>query len=369
MDGLHPIRLTASLHETIWGGRRLEQAGWKTLPVGEVLIGEAWETEISTVAQNEPYRGKTLGMLVEELGAALLGEQTMTVFGPRFPLLAKFIDANGKLSVQVHPDDRYAALHENGSLGKTECWCILDAEPWACIVHGFRTVTSRDDVQKAIAEVRLEDLLHEEQVQAGDVIFVPAGTVHAIGGGIVLYELQEYSEITYRLYDYGRLTAAGTPRELHVERALDVTSYAPSPCVKVKPVMLAGGLGYEEYCLVACKYFLVRKLRLATEGVIHHARTDNIPTDHPNTGTGVGAVMDGETGSSCLILTSLGAEIKVRYGAALENCEQLSTGQTMVLPAALGTYRIEGTGTLLLSYVPTPEDVAWRLWNEMNLPT
>src|SRR5205085_7114720 len=138
MNTLHPIRLEASLHETIWGGRQLEHKGWKRLPLGEVVIGEAWETEISTVAQNESYAGKTLGMLVEELGPALLGEQAIAIFGCRFPLLAKFIDANDKLSVQVHPDDSYAARYEGGKLGKTEFWYILASEPGASIVHGFK---------------------------------------------------------------------------------------------------------------------------------------------------------------------------------------------------------------------------------------
>lgn len=141
MHDLHPIRLQASFHETIWGGRRLERDGWKQLPSGGAPIGEAWETETSTIAQNEPYTGKTLGKLVEELGPALLGKQVMAVFGRRFPLLAKFIDANDKLSLQVHPDDRYATMHEGESLGKTEFWYILAAEPGASIVHGFKAAT------------------------------------------------------------------------------------------------------------------------------------------------------------------------------------------------------------------------------------
>src|SRR5205085_325992 len=157
---------------------RLEREGWKRLPEGNVLVGEAWETEISTVAQNEPYAGKTLGMLVNELEVALLGEQAITIFGQRFPLLAKFIDANAQLSVQVHPDDEYAARHEAGKLGKTEFWYILAAEPNATIVHGFKAPTSAAEVRRAIEQVRLEELLHEEQVTAGDVIFIPAGTVH-----------------------------------------------------------------------------------------------------------------------------------------------------------------------------------------------
>ena len=350
MNALHPIRLQASLHETIWGGRQLERKGWKRLPLAEVAIGEAWETEISTVAQNEPYTGKTLGRLVEELGPALLGEQAVVIFGSRFPLLAKFIDANTKLSVQVHPNDRFATEYEGGKLGKTECWYILDAAPGTSIVYGFTTATSRTAVQQAIEEMRLEDLLHEEPVQAGDVIFVPAGTVHAIGSGIFLYELQEYSDVTYRMYDYGRLTPAGTLRELHVERALDVASYDKSSRIKMKPVALAGGPGYEDRCLVACQYFVVRELYF------------NSSEGGDASGAGKGSSMDNETGKSCIILSSLGAEVQVRYGEALENHEPLSGGQTMVLPAALGKYRIEGTGALLLSYVPAPDDEAWQLW-------
>lgn len=354
MNCLHPFRLEASLHETIWGGRRLEHRGWKQLPFGEVAIGESWESESSAVAQNEPYAGKTLGRLVEELGPALLGGQVMAIFGCRFPLLAKFIDANAKLSVQVHPDDRYAAMYEGGKLGKTECWYILEAAPSASIVHGFRAATSRTAVQWAIEEVRLEDLLHEEQVQAGDVIFVPAGTVHAIGSGIFLYELQEYSDVTYRMYNYRRLTPAGTPRELHIERSLDVASYDKSPRIKMKPVPLAGGPGYEDRCLIACQYFVVRELHFKSSA------------GRNASGAGKGSSMDGETGRSCILLSSVGAEVQVHFGGALEYREPLSGGQTMVLPAALGRYRLEGTGPLLLSYVPAPDDEAWQQWEAKN---
>ncbi len=347
MEGIHPIRLEASLHETIWGGRRLERDGWKSLPPGNIFIGESWETEISTVAQNEPYKGKTLGTLVEELGPALLGEQAIALFGHRFPLLAKFIDANDKLSVQVHPDDTYAAQHEHGKLGKTEFWYVLAAEPGATIVHGFKAPTSRTQVQEAIEQITLDTLLHQEIVQAGDVIFVPAGTVHAIGHGVMLYELQEYSDITYRMYDYGRLTATGVPRELHIERSLDVSHYGVSPRVKVHPVQLKGGPGYAERCLAACRYFVTRELTFKQDDSAY-------------------GYMNGRTAESCIILTSLGADVQVRYGDSLEWNEHLVRGQTMVLPAALGDYRIEGTGLLLFSYVPMPGDEAWRLREAEN---
>ncbi len=344
---LHPIRLDASLHETIWGGRRLEREGWKQLPPGDVVIGESWDTEISTVAQNEPYAGRTLGSLVEELGPGLLGEQAMAIFGQRFPLLAKFIDASDKLSVQVHPDDSYANQHERGKLGKTEFWYILDAAPGAFIIHGFNAPTSRKEVQKAIEDVMLEKLLRQVNISAGDSIFVPAGTVHAIGGGVMLYELQEYSDLTYRMYDYGRLTATGTPRELHVERALDVAIYDRSPRIKMQPLALPRGDGYQDRCLVACRYFVTRELVFQRSGVSR-------------------GYMKSRTIGSCVILSSLGAEVIVRYGDTFEYGEKLAPGQTMVIPAALGNYCLQGSGTLLLSYVPAPGDEIRELWEAKN---
>lgn len=340
---LYPLRLEASLHETIWGGRRLERDGWKQLPQGNLPIGESWETEISTIVQNGSYAGKTLGALVTELGTLLLGIQAKAIFGQRFPLLAKFIDANAQLSVQVHPNDEYAAQYEAGKLGKTEFWYILAAEPKATIVHGFKHQTSRAEVQKAIQEMTLHHLLHEEVVQPGDIIFVPAGTVHAIGSGILLYELQEYSDLTYRMYDYGRLTANGQLRELHIERSLDVTHYKTSPVIKMKPVSLPTGSEYEDRCLVACQYFVTREFSLKP-----------------------GHAIKGTTDGSCMILSSLGAEIQLGYGPSLKHHESLGRGQTMILPAALGDYRIEGYGTFLLSYVPAPNDQVRRLWQAKN---
>jgi mannose-6-phosphate isomerase len=344
---LHPIRLEASLHETIWGGWRLERDGWKQLPPGDILIGESWETEISTIAQNKPYAGRTLGSLVEELGPSLLGEQVMAIFGRRFPLLAKFLDANDKLSVQVHPDDAYASLHEHGKLGKTEFWYILNAAPGASILHGFKASTSRREVQKAIEDVTLENLLYQVSVSAGDIIFIPAGTVHAIGRGVLLYELQEYSDLTYRMYDYGRLTPAGTPRELHIERSLDVVHYGPSPHIKMQPLVLPGGESFQDRCLAACRYFVARELVFQQTGISS-------------------GYMTGRTEGSCIILSSLGAEVTVHYGDAFEYGEKLMRGQTMVLPATLGNYCIEGNGVLLFSYVPAPDDEIQRFWEAKN---
>lgn len=340
---LYPIRLYASLHETIWGGRRLEKDARKQLPLGEILIGEAWETEVSNIVQNGIYEGKTLGAVVNELGSELLGEQAIAVFGKRFPLLAKFIDANAQLSVQVHPKDHYAAVHENGKLGKTEFWYILGTDPGATIVHGFKTPTDKEAVRQSIENVQLEEILHTEPVQAGDVIFVPAGTVHAIGSGILLYELQEYSDVTYRMYDYGRLSANGKPRDLHIDRSLDVADFGTSHQIKMHPVTLNTTPDYNDRCLVACQYFVTREF-LLKPGAFH-----------------------GTTGKSCIIITSLGAAMQIYYGEKLEYSQSLNIGQTLILPAALGAYRIEGEGNFLFSYVPTADDKAWQAWKDANL--
>ena len=340
----YPLRLRASLHETIWGGRGLERDGWKQLPPGDTAIGKSWETEISNVIQNGPYAGKTLGTLVEELSVLLLGKQAFAIFGQHFPLLAKFIDANAQLSVQVHPKDSYAAWHEDGKLGKTEFWYILTAEPGARIVYGFKTPTDRAEVTQAIQDVTLDRLLHEEYVQAGDIIYVPAGTVHAIGSGVMLYELQEYSDVTYRMYDYGRLSASGKPRELHIERSLDVAHYEVPRQIKMKPVSLANTYGYEDRCLIACRYFLTRELQLK---------------EH--------ATIEGTTKSSCIIISCLGEKAQIFYGNGLKNRKSISRGETMVLPAALGRYRLSGKGPLLFSYVPEPTDEVWRQWRTSNL--
>lgn len=339
---LYPIRLHSSLHETIWGGRRLERDQWKVLPSEAILVGESWETEVSNAVQNGPYKDRSLGEVVDELGTSLLGEQAVAIFGQRFPLLAKFIDANAQLSVQVHPKDHYANTFEDGKLGKTEFWYVLSADPGATIVHGFKTATTPEQVRNAIEQVQLEELIYLETVQPGDVIFVPAGTVHAIGSGILLYELQEYSDVTYRMYDYGRISTNGKPRELHIERSLEVSHYISSPQIKMQPVRIAQTETYEDRCLVACDYFLTREILLKA------------------------GVFQATTQGSCIILTSLGADVQIFYGDRLGQSEHFSRGHTIVLPAALGDFKIEGSGALLYSYVPAPDDEIRQAWQAQN---
>ena len=339
-EGPGPFKLRASLHETIWGGQRLREIAGKSLPAGK-RIGEAWETALDSVSMTEPHVGKSLGMLVEEYGAALLGARVVAVYGVRFPLLAKFIDANDWLSVQAHPDDRYAAAHENGKLGKTEAWYILAADPGAQIIYGLAHEASREAVSEAIAENALEPLLCTAEVHVGDVVFVPAGTVHAIGAGVALYELQEYSDLTYRLYDYGRLQANGQPRELHVARALDVIRYTPSPVVTIAPTPTPAAPGApQRRTLAACRHFVEQEIRL--EGTLREFATP----------------------SSCRIVTLLRGQAQVVTDGYAPLA--LVQGDTAVLPANLGDAIISGDATFVRSYVPEPDDEALLHWRSVH---
>jgi mannose-6-phosphate isomerase len=332
-----PIKLRASLHETIWGGADLAKTAGKAVAPG-ARIGESWETEVGNVAVNEPYAGATLAALVDSLGAALIGTRALALFGPRFPLLAKFINAREQLSVQVHPGDAYAREREHGKLGKTEAWYVLDARPGARLVYGWRQATTADAVRAAIAHEHLEDLLETFEAHSGDVVFVPAGTVHAIGAGITLYELQEYSDVTYRLYDYGRRQLDGTQRELHVERALDVLNYAATGARTVRAVDVPDSArAATRRVLVGCEYFVLEEISLR-------------------------APLDAMTAvTSCEIISVLAGECEVRApaGAALT----LKLGDTAVLPALLGAYTLRGEpARLLRSYVPSPDDPVLALW-------
>ncbi len=342
---LGPVKLQASLHETIWGGQRLAALAGKELPAG-TRIGEAWETALDSMIVTAPHAGVTLEQLVADYGVALLGTQAVAVYGTRFPLLAKFIDAHDWLSVQAHPDDTYAAAHEGGKLGKTETWYILAAEPGAQIVYGLARQTTREEVCAAITAQALEPLLRSVEAHAGDVIFVPAGTVHAIGAGVTLYELQEYSDVTYRLYDYGRLQANGQPRELHIERALDVIRYTPAPLARVTPMALpapGGSVGAERKVLVACRYFVLEELRLAERESMW--REPALP-------------------SSCRILTSLSGAVEISAEGYAP--VRLALGETALLPANLPAgvriASLDGASRLVRAYVPEPDDAGLRLW-------
>ncbi len=232
MVNLYPLRFTPRFMQRVWGGRSLSRF-YPTLPEGS--IGEAWvlsdHPQARTPVSNGPLAGETLHTLIERYGAALVGNRGLSGKTGAFPLLFKLLDCNDDLSIQVHPSDDYPGLPP-GELGKTEMWVVLDARPGAKVVYGLKPGTTADDFAAAVCEGRTMDVMRELEVQAGDVLYVPAGTIHALGTGLLVAEIQQSSDTTYRVYDYDRPGLDGRPRELHVEHALKVTRYGEAPTVQ-----------------------------------------------------------------------------------------------------------------------------------------
>ena len=332
-EPLHPLRFEPILKELIWGGRRLGTVLAKPLGAG-VHYAESWEIadhgdDVSRVAEG-PLKGTTLRALVQDRGTALLGPEV----APRnqFPLLVKFLDAHDVLSVQVHPDDdrgrRLAADN-----GKTEAWVILHTEPGSLIYAGLRPGATRADLALAMRTGVVEPLLHQFEPRPGDCILIPAGTVHAIGAGVVLAEIQQMSNATFRIHDWGRKGGDGKPRPLHPAEALESTDFAAGPVnpVPCRPEPFAGGIREP---LVRCPYFTLERLRL----------------DAQTSGGDVALVGSSERFT---ILIGLEGAAEVRHG---RGATPLGFGQTLLLPAALGTCELipldAGAAVILTCSVP-----------------
>lgn len=324
MITLEPIILERKLDSRLWGGSHLGE--WLGLTGAPANLAESWQVyEHNRVAEGR-HAGRTLAELVAEHGVALVGTRTFERGGADFPLLAKFIDAGDHLSVQVHPDDSYAHTVEahTGFHGKTEAWYILRAEPGADLIHGLAQPTDRDTFARALADGALEGLLRRVPARAGDTVFVPAGTIHAINAGIMLFEIQQKSDLTYRVYDYDRRDAnTGQTRELHVERALDVSNFGAQPPANSAPERVDDA----RTLLVSCPYFAMERWDLAAP---LEAATDPGSFE-------ILTVIDGA------------AELGWPGGA-----RPLARGESVVLPASLGAYRLApaSNATLLRCYVP-----------------
>jgi len=256
-----PLVLAPRLDAKPWGGRSLARFGL-TLPPGE-SIGEAVLTAPEAIIQNGPLAGQTLGEVVAADPETTLGERALAVTGgrPIFPLLIKLIDATRDLSIQVHPADDPARREER--LGKTEAWHILAAEPGATLYLGLRPEAGFDDLAHlSRAGERTSHLMRRVPAQPGETMLLPAGTIHALGAGVIVYEVQQPSAITYRLDDWGRVDAAGKSRELHVEPGLAVTNpdYRPEP---IAPITIPSPAGRRQL-LVDCPYFALERIALAT---------------------------------------------------------------------------------------------------------
>jgi mannose-6-phosphate isomerase len=227
MNSLYPLKFKPVLKDKIWGGRKIETAlhqSFAPLPnCGEMWVLSGVEGNQTTV-ENGFLAGNELNELVEVYMGDLVGEKIYQKFGNEFPILIKFIDANDWLSIQVHPDDKLA-WKRHQSLGKTEMWYILDADESSELIAGFQTKVDIQGYQKHLENKTLKSILNFEKVNTGDVFYIPAGRVHALGPGILLAEIQQTSDVTYRIYDWDRIDAAGMMRELHTELALDAIDF------------------------------------------------------------------------------------------------------------------------------------------------
>jgi mannose-6-phosphate isomerase len=247
---------------------------------------------------------------------------------PEFPTLVKFLFTTDKLSIQVHPDDVYASVHEAsaGGRGKTEMWHIISAEPGAKVLAGLKPGSTKEKFLAALASKSLEDLLVAWPVAAGDTIFLPARTPHTIGPGMILCEIQEYSDLTYRVYDYGRLDARGKPRELHIQKALEVINFGPSAGGKIPPLELQAKPG-KDTLLAACAYFAAERWDLKSTLQMQSC-TDHFELLVILQGTGY--------------IQWQGSSVAYR------------PGECWLIPASLGkfTVQLEQSSTLIRSYIP-----------------
>lgn len=228
METLYPLLFEQDLHELVWGGSRLKP--FKGLPSCEDdKIGESWEVSAvkgyESIVANGPLKGARLNELASDYKDLLLGEKVTAMYGETFPLMVKFIDAAKDLSIQVHPNDELAKAR-HGCFGKTEMWYVMEATPDAKLYCGFNSQISKYEYCKRVEDHSICEVLQDYSVKAGDVFYIPAGRVHAICGGSLIAEVQQSSDVTYRIFDYGRLGLNGEPRELHTDLAKDAIDFA-----------------------------------------------------------------------------------------------------------------------------------------------
>lgn len=240
MSSVYPLQFRPQFKEYLWGGRRLGEVLDK--PIGDgPTYAESWEIvdhgEDQSVVANGPLQGTTLHQLVTEHGRSLLGDSYFASGSPpeQFPLLLKFLDAQKDLSLQVHPDDAYGATLDPPDLGKTEAWVVMHAEPDSVIYAGLKAGFDRDAFARELHRGTGHLCVHQIRPQVGDCVFIPAGVVHAIGAGLLIAEIQQASNTTFRLFDWNRVGADGKPRPLHLEQGLEVTDYDIGPIEPQRP--------------------------------------------------------------------------------------------------------------------------------------
>lgn len=259
------LKLTPAFKDYLWGGTRLRDDFQKDCDFDK--IAESWELSChkdgpSTIANGE-FKGLTLSEYIDKAGKSVLGTDCEKF--ENFPILIKLIDAKDNLSVQVHPDNEYAQRVE-GEYGKTEMWYIVDCDECATLLYGFKDTITKDEFAQRIADNTLLEVTNAVPVKKGDVFFIQAGTLHAIGKGILIAEIQQNSNTTYRIYDYGRVGKDGKPRELHVEKAKDVTDLCPAKAYPETPVEQKDG--YTSKLLSSCDYFTTYAVDVDSKAVL-----------------------------------------------------------------------------------------------------
>ena len=258
MNQLYPLKFKAILKDRIWGGEKLKTVFGKQGNCS--LCGESWEISAVpgdiSVVENGFLKNNNLAELIEIYMGDLVGDKIYDQFGLNFPLLIKFIDANDDLSIQVHPDDELA-MKRHQSFGKTEMWYVMETDPGASLISGFNKAISGEEYLNHLKDKALKKILNRVPVKSGDTFFIPAGRVHAIGAGILLAEIQQTSDITYRIYDWDRVDSKGKPRELHTELAIDAIDYKFHDNVKASYVEKSN----EAVNIANCKYFTTNKIR------------------------------------------------------------------------------------------------------------
>ena len=327
---LYPLKFKPVYKQYLWGGTNLRKLG-KEIPGG--IVAESWEVSCHpdgiSIVSNGEHAGRTLPSLLGEFRQGLVGEELTGRHMEKFPLLVKFIDANERLSVQVHPDDRYALLHEEGELGKNEIWYVIDAKPGAKLVYGLLPGITARELEKAAAENRLDSCLNYVNVYPGDVLNIPAGLVHAIGEGILIAEIQQNSNTTYRVYDYDRVDSKGSKRPLHMDKALDVIDFGSSGRrEKVDGLECALSNKVSRRVFAANQYFALEMYRV------------------------IGTVDEYADGSKFFIYVFVEGEGEIE---GPEGTTRFAAGDTVLIPAALGRYRLSGRFKALRSYVPDIE--------------
>lgn len=254
-----PIIFKPIFKEKLWGGQKLKTALLKEIPENS-SIGESWELSgyapDLSIATSKNFNNLTIQQLLKENPKKLLGDIHASEF---FPLLFKFIDANERLSVQVHPNDMQAQQYGWGNFGKTECWYITEVRTDREIIVGFKDGVTLNDVESGIKDNTLDTLLNRITITKGDILFNPAGTVHAILEGTLLYEIQETSDTTFRLYDWGRVDKTGKSRQLHIAESLKVLDTSYHDCHKIPPVLVRNANGVHHFFRVACRYFTLEE--------------------------------------------------------------------------------------------------------------